>query len=230
MTPQRPRRRHVGFTLIELLVVISIIALLIGLLLPALGAARAVAQQVKCLSNLKQQGVALTTYTSDYRDHLPLAKVFSWEFSGEWAGMPFMQDVLVPYIGGNASIAGQFSPVFRCPSVEAGQGEDFLRAPNQNHYRYNTQEAIDFASLTTAQRRSTRLTQVQAPTQARVMYDVAFADWTNDPTRFPHNRSGGGICVLHLDGHAETMTVETYATLSPFPGAEQFNPFITEGW
>ncbi len=65
------RRTTAGFTLIELLVVISIIALLVGILLPALGAARRAAQSTKCLSNERQIGIALFAYTVDNQSFYP---------------------------------------------------------------------------------------------------------------------------------------------------------------
>ena len=64
-----------GFTLIELLVVIAIIALLIGILLPALGNARRSAQRAVCMANVQQFALAMTGYVDDFGDRLP---AYSW--------------------------------------------------------------------------------------------------------------------------------------------------------
>lgn len=62
-----------GFTLVELLVVISVIALLMGILMPTLGKARNVAKRTACQSNLRQIGVALRAYLDDNSDVMPPA-------------------------------------------------------------------------------------------------------------------------------------------------------------
>ncbi|MCC5829080.1 MAG: DUF1559 domain-containing protein [Phycisphaeraceae bacterium] len=67
--------RRPAFTVIELMVVIALIALLIALLMPALGAAREHARNVKCLSNLRQVGVALYTYAADAQMLMPAADI-----------------------------------------------------------------------------------------------------------------------------------------------------------
>ena len=82
--------RH-AFTLIELLLVVAIIALLISILLPAIGKARKSARLARCEANLKQLGTAMHTYGADFSDHL---YSFSWT-----AGGAFSADATLNYAG-----------------------------------------------------------------------------------------------------------------------------------
>ena len=76
-------RRRNGFTLVELLVVIGIIAVLVGILLPALNKARAQAQRVVCMSNMRQLGIFMRAYSLDNKDFCPIGFLYSKDFNYE---------------------------------------------------------------------------------------------------------------------------------------------------
>ncbi len=112
---------RVAFTLIELLVVIAIIAILAGLLLPALAKAKAKSQRIKCVSQLKQLGIGITLWTVDHNDTFPPAgmEVGSGnEPDATW------DSYINSYIGGNLSQATLGTGV-----LDAGDGPKILRCP-----------------------------------------------------------------------------------------------------
>ena len=95
MKLNRCRRRLSGFTLVELLVVIGIIALLISILLPALGRAREQAKQIACLSNLRQLGMVYQMYANDNKDQIPIG----YEEGQPWTGYSLFTGTNYPLMG-----------------------------------------------------------------------------------------------------------------------------------
>lgn len=115
-----PRR---GFTLIELLVVISIIALLIAILLPALKAARETAKRVNCASNMRQIGILNHVYAEDSDGRAPWMEVISWNYGGNFyigSIMMYIGSLTTPYpVGQGLIYSGGYTNAiefYRCPS------------------------------------------------------------------------------------------------------------------
>jgi prepilin-type N-terminal cleavage/methylation domain-containing protein/prepilin-type processing-associated H-X9-DG protein len=93
----RPRSPRRGFTLIELLVVIAIIAVLIGLLLPAVQAAREAARRMQCVNHLKQLGLALANYEGTVGG-LPPSVVVAKNGTGFWSNGWSINARLLPFV------------------------------------------------------------------------------------------------------------------------------------
>ncbi len=133
-------RQSAGFTLIELVVVIAIIALLMGILLPALGASKAIARRMQCMTQMVSIGQAMTMYTGENDEYFP-PSVHSFSIADPVAAWDVQ---LAPYLG-YTSFSGDplsfniftsdalvqlRSTLYRCPEDQRDQPEPAFAPPD----------------------------------------------------------------------------------------------------
>ena len=194
-----------GFTLVELLVVMAIIAILTGLILPALARAKGKSYNAVCLNNLRQLGIATRLYSDDNNNLLPSAEILPTEPIDPKTPLARICDVLASYVGRTAGTNTNTVTVLKCPSDKLG-----LFAAEGSSYEWNADLNGHRIDETKTSNMFLVWQSSNGPTQT-TNYVLRFPPETTplllDYEEFHSRAPKSGKNVVYMDGHVAILDV-----------------------